>query len=92
MRTLRAIVLAIGMMGLAGGVVACGGGDKKGDTTPKKVEEPKKDNPCGPKADEPKKDAPKADEPKKDETKPANPCGGGEKKDPAPANPCGGGK
>ena len=52
MKTLRAIVLGIGVVALSGGVVACGGGDKKADTTPTEKTNPcdgkKTENPCNP--------------------------------------------
>jgi|GEM_PF-6219998 len=80
MKTLRAIVLGIGVVALSGSVVACGGGDKKADTTPAK-----KMNPCEGKKTENPCEGKKMENPC--EGKKANPCDGK-----MPANPCEGKK
>ncbi len=75
MRVLRAVVLAIGMMGLAASAAACGGSSKGAD-------EPK--NPCaGAAGDTTANPCAGGDT----TANPCNPCAGGD----STANPCGGG-
>jgi hypothetical protein len=77
MRFLRSSILAIGLLGLSIGAVACGGKDKGAETT-------NTTNPCGNPCGGGEATPPAGENPCGGGE--ANPCGGGE------ANPCGGGE